>query len=92
MSETCIKCGVCCKNHPFVELSESEVNLISKVTKLEPAIFADKIDTHTNKYFFKFQKNGNCYFLKEINDSFFCGIYEIRPEICRAYPWNKGQQ
>ncbi|NOR11021.1 MAG: hypothetical protein GQ541_05990 [Desulfovibrionaceae bacterium] len=85
-SEICKKCAECCKNHPFVELSESEVNSLEHVTGLHFNMFANPKGKVIEEYFFKFQENGDCFFLNENDGSYSCAVYETRPGICRNYP------
>ena len=38
------------------------------------------------EYFLKFKENGDCFFLNKKDGSYFCAVYEARPEICKKYP------
>jgi len=86
LSEICRKCGECCKNYPFVELSHNEIYALEKLTGLPFYVFTDKKDEGSEEFFLQFKKNGNCFFLHENNDDYSCGVYESRPVICRNYP------
>ena len=92
LSEICKKCGECCKNYPFVDLSENEINLLEKVTGLHPDVFTNGKMKEVEEYFLQFQSNGHCHFLNEKNGSFSCGVYEARPSICKNYPSRPVQQ
>ena len=85
-SEICKKCAECCKNFPFVELSQDEIYEIEKLTKLSPGLFSNQKGEAGEGYFLRFKKNGDCFFLNENNGDYSCGVYEARSIICRNYP------
>ncbi len=85
-SEICQKCGKCCKNHPYVELSFSEIHVLELATQLPWVAFAYPKGKATEGYFLLFQANGDCYFLKDNDGCFSCGVYESRPGKCINYP------
>jgi Fe-S-cluster containining protein len=84
----CSKCGLCCgdtigkKRH--ILLLEQEANAISTETCLFKEIFTTQI-ADKNPYRHEMKKNneGICFFLKDNQ----CRIYELRPLICRFYPF-----
>ncbi len=83
----CQRCARCCGDTPhrgrIIYLLESEVKKISKKTGLKPLEFASPISGLGNfKYKMK-KRNGVCIFLK--NKA--CQIYDIRPTVCRLYPF-----
>ena len=83
-----MKCGECCKNYPYVELSQEDINSLALATGLHYAEFANskaKKDDGSG-YFLQFKENGHCLFLTEINGSYSCGVYAARPVICARYP------
>lgn len=82
----CKKCGECCKQSPYIELSKNEINSLEQVTGLHSDLFTNSKGNGAEEYFLKFKKNGACFFLTENNASYACGVYEARPEICRTYP------
>ena len=86
MTEICRKCAECCKNHPFVDLSNNEITLLEKASGLQRDVFTNQKGNDPEEYFLQFKENGFCFFLNEINGSFSCGVYEARPEICQNYP------
>jgi Fe-S-cluster containining protein len=86
LSGICRKCAECCKNYPFVELSESEIELLEKVTGLHFGVFTNPKRKTIEEYFLKFKENGYCFFLNENDDTYCCRVYESRPEICRNFP------
>lgn len=86
MSEICKKCAECCKHHPFVDLSAKEINTLADATGLSAEVFTNSKGKVVEEYFLQFKANGNCFFLKDNNGSFSCGVYEARPGICKKYP------
>lgn len=82
----CKKCAECCKNFPFIKLSQTEANLMEDYSKLHIDQFAEKIEKKEKNYFLRFDEDGDCYFLEYKNGIYFCKIYEIRPSICKIYP------
>jgi uncharacterized protein len=91
-SEICQKCGKCCKGHPFIELTEKEVNLLEEQTGLTQDQFTCIKNKETGEYFFKFKKNGECVFLTKKNGNHSCSVYNARPKICRDYPSTSEQK
>jgi Fe-S-cluster containining protein len=85
-SEMCKKCAECCKNYPFVELSQNEIYEIEKLTKLPSNFFMNQKGEAGEEYFLQFKENGDCFFLNENNGDYSCGVYEARSKICRNYP------
>ena len=90
-SEICIKCAECCKNHPFVELSQHEVFELEKMTGLPSGDFSNQKGRAVEEYFLDFKENGDCIFLNEKNGEYSCGVYEARSVICRMYPAKKSE-
>jgi uncharacterized protein len=85
-SEICQKCAECCKNFPFVELSQNEIYELEKHTGLPFDMFTNPKGETVEEYFLQFKENGYCFFLHENNGDYSCGVYEARSEICRNYP------
>ena len=90
-SEICKKCAECCKNHPFVELSQNEIFELEKLTGLASGDFSNQKGRAVEEYFLDFKENGDCIFLNEKNSEYSCGVYEARSAICRKYPAKKSQ-
>jgi len=90
-SEICIKCAECCKNYPFVELSQDEIIELEKVTGLPSDDFSNRKGRAVEEYFLDFKENGDCIFLNEKNGEYSCGVYEARSVICRTYPAKKSE-
>ena len=84
---SCNKCGLCCGNTSqkvrHVLLLDSDVRRIVSETKQDAKTFA--ISTEHKRFRFEMLKNaqGKCVFLREGQ----CVIYEVRPLICRFYPF-----
>ena len=85
-AEICKKCGECCKNFPFVELSKKDINSLEQLTALHPDLFTNQKEQVVEEYFLQFKENGDCFFLNNKKGSYSCGVYAARPGICRKYP------
>ena len=84
----CVKCGICCgdtkEKTRHVLLLKAEAEQVSKATSRLTSEFATKIEgKEPYGYEMKKRENGKCVFLK--NDR--CTIYQVRPLICRFYPF-----
>ena len=90
-TEICKKCAECCKNHPFVELSQHEIYELEKLTGLPFDVFTNQKGEAVEEYFLDFKKNANCFFLNENNVEYSCGVYEARSVSCRNYPAKPSQ-
>jgi len=90
-SEICIKCAECCRNYPFVELSQGEVKELEKISGLPSDDFSNRKGRAVEEYFLDFKENGDCVFLNEKNGEYSCGVYAARSVICRTYPVSKCQ-
>ncbi len=82
----CQKCGACCKNHPYVELSSNEIKLLEQISGLNSEAFIHTKEENNKEYFLQFQKNGDCFFLTQNNGNYSCCVYKARPDICKNYP------
>ncbi|MCK4384814.1 MAG: YkgJ family cysteine cluster protein [candidate division Zixibacteria bacterium] len=84
----CQRCAQCCGDSSHrgrnIMLLESEVRQISNTTGLRPLSFASRsLSIQPYRYRMK-KRNGKCVFL----DGKACRIYNIRPLICRVYPFS----
>ncbi|MDI6883971.1 MAG: YkgJ family cysteine cluster protein [Hadesarchaea archaeon] len=84
----CQRCARCCGDTSHrgrnILLMESEVERISKHTGLRPLSFASPA-SNSGHYRYRMKKrNGKCVFL----EGKACRIYDIRPLICRFYPFS----
>jgi len=91
LSEICNKCAKCCKNYPFIELSQNEIYELEKLTGLPLDVFTNPKGEADEEYFLQFKENGDCFFLNENNGGYSCGVYEARSGICRNYPSKPNQ-
>ncbi len=81
----CKKCGNCCKNiRGWVYINEIEIDEISKFLKINNFDFIKKYLIQDQGWYILSSPshNPNC-FLKENT----CGIYNVRPKLCREYPF-----
>jgi Fe-S-cluster containining protein len=83
----CSKCGLCCgdteQKTRRILLLESEAEEISRKTSQPPEVFCEEI-SGKEPYVYEMKKTmGKCVFLKDNQ----CTIYEMRPLICRFYPF-----
>jgi Fe-S-cluster containining protein len=91
LSGICKKCAECCKNYPFVELSQNEIHELRKLTGFSVDVFTNQKGEAVEGYFLKFKENGDCFFLDENDGDYSCGVYEARSAICRDYPSKPSQ-
>jgi len=82
----CKRCGECCKQSPFVELSNPEINSLERLTGLPPELFTNQKPSEVEEYFLQFNDKGACIFLNEKNGGYSCSVYDARPEACKAFP------
>jgi len=85
-TQVCNGCGSCCRNFPYIRLSQDDIKSLENFTGLTLEEFTENIDKAAKKRFMKFQKNGDCIFLNIIDGSYSCSVYEARPVTCRDYP------
>jgi len=90
--EICRKCADCCKNHPFIELSENDIDVLEQTTGLPFELFTNPKGKVIEEYFLKFRENGYCFFLNEHDEIYSCRVYESRPQICRNFPSTPAQK
>ena len=88
VSFECTKCGLCCGDTPkttrHVLLLQQDAERISRYTNNEISMFATKTQDKS-PYVYEMYKNqnGKCVFLQNNK----CRAYEVRPLICRFYPF-----
>ncbi|MBI9063590.1 MAG: YkgJ family cysteine cluster protein [Marinilabiliaceae bacterium] len=91
--EMCQNCARCCRDFPFVEVSALEITKLEKYTGLTLLQFTNpKGKEAADGYFLQSLENGNCLFLGEKDGHASCTVYEVRPDICKAYPINEKHQ
>lgn len=88
----CQSCGDCCKDH-YVVLSSEDLLRLSKFTGLDKNDFSYVSFRSIFKRALDYdKKSGNCIFLCEKDGIYSCGIYEVRPSVCRDYPYTVGER
>jgi len=85
-THTCNGCGSCCRNFAFIQLSQDDIKAIETFTGLCSEEVTNNIDNAGKKRFMKFQVNGDCIFLKNLDGADSCTVYEARSVTCRSYP------
>jgi Fe-S-cluster containining protein len=84
----CNRCGRCCgdteEHTRQIFLLKREAERISNQTSLDINKFADKVSGF-EPYIYQMKKpeDGKCFFIEKNR----CTIYQIRPLICRFYPF-----
>ncbi len=68
------------------------MNSLEYATGLHFNDFTNQKGKGVEEYFFKFQENGDCFFLNEKDGSYSCAVYGARPGICKNYPSKPGQK
>ncbi len=91
-SDMCTNCGGCCRNSPFVELSDEEMERLRAFTGLEATDFSDSDRALVPRRFLRFQASGSCVFLAEDSGRAVCRVYDARPGVCRSYPFTASQE
>jgi Fe-S-cluster containining protein len=84
----CKRCSECCKKYTIMLFKDDVKKIKNKC--YDESYFLDKetIGAYKNKFILK-KINGKCVFLKKKDNVYFCGIYDIRPKICKQYPFFK---
>lgn len=90
-SKICIACGACCRNFPYVQLTQNDIDRLESFTGFTPKEFVSCDEKDGENRFIKFKENGECVFLNNTDGHYTCGVYQARPEICSAYPWTDTQ-
>ena len=84
----CFRCGECCRLWVFVNYDEAD--RIAEYVKLPRNEFTIEYwdrDVSPEECLVLCQKDDACVFLREKADSRkkYCGIYELRPKVCREF-------
>jgi Fe-S-cluster containining protein len=89
----CQRCAVFCCKLGAPQLSESDIECLKKVgyytnNFIDATLNGDALSRERKK-FLKHKEDGSCIFLQQDEEgkSFTCGIYEVRPSLCRLYPF-----
>lgn len=83
----CLRCALCCMDAVSRErrilLLEAEARRISEATSLGIGEFALEVEGEGPFRYLMRKEEGRCLFLRDN----LCSIYELRPIICRFYPF-----
>jgi hypothetical protein len=83
---TCRRCGHCCLGEGGIVLSAFDIERLSGHLELAPADMLARYAEHVGgKYRLTTGHNHYCIFYKEG-----CAIHPARPDICRAWPYFRG--
>ncbi len=84
----CRMCGQCCEGQGGIVVSPTDLERICQHLKLSVAQFRDKFGCdHNGKLKVRTGDDGNCIFFKQ---QIGCGVHVARPDICRAWPFFRG--
>lgn len=85
----CKRCGWCCMNSETIGLKGEEIPPIAAKLNIKPSEFKRRyVDKQTGPWHILKHDNGKCPFLAKLpDDTYACGIYAVRPMVCRVYPW-----
>lgn len=89
MSETCKRCGECCRWPGHVLLSERDIDLLARQLQLGKDDFIARhtmLASNRAQLSLREKQDGSCEFL----EGDVCAVYEARPAQCRDFPavWN----
>lgn len=79
----CKRCAECCK-YTIVKLFKEDIERIKKAGYKED--FFVRYDSHIKSPVLRNEK-GSCVFLEKKKGKYQCKIYDIRPRVCRLYPF-----
>jgi len=88
----CDRCGECCiRSNPIMMLGK-DAAAIAKYLGIPGSRFQELYTKGRYKQFIVLKSEGPCPFLggKGPGD-YRCTIYEVRPEVCRRFPWLTAQ-
>jgi hypothetical protein len=84
----CAMCGRCCACQDLVQLTAFEMFRLASNLEMAPTQFYDKYceltatNLNPSPHLYIRTANGACPFLRDGR----CGVYEVRPYACKAYP------
>jgi len=85
----CSTCGAhCCKEVKFIDITETDIERISKYLKISAKRFKQRYTHHNHLWKHatgttKRSLKTPCFFLKNNR----CSIYPVRPEVCETFPF-----
>ncbi len=85
----CTLCGICCKGQGGIIVTKKEIDRIAKFLGLDNKEFEEKFleKEDSNKYSIKIKEDGYCIFFDKDRR---CTIHPVKPNICIAWPFFKG--
>ncbi|SHN55394.1 YkgJ family cysteine cluster protein [Desulfovibrio litoralis] len=84
----CKLCGICCEGSGGIVLSEKDLKRIAEHFRLDEKTFLSKYaEFHNAKWKIKTAEDGFCVFFKK---GVGCDAHIARPDICRAWPFFRG--
>lgn len=84
----CKKCGHCCEGSGGIVLSFKDIERLCKFLKIpEETFFSDFTDKQNRKRVLKSSNSNYCVFFKK---GIGCSVHDAKPDICRAWPFFKG--
>lgn len=85
---TCQKCGQCCEGKGGIILSSSDLSRLAEfLGQSAEHVIAAYGESRNGKLHLKTGENGYCIFFQP---NIGCSIHEGKPDICRAWPWFRG--
>lgn len=83
---TCQRCGHCCRGQGGIVLTAADVDrLAAHLGRDRAAFLAEMTETRHGKTYLKCGQDDYCLFFSDG-----CGIHPARPDICRAWPFFRG--
>ncbi len=85
----CKMCGQCCRGEGGIIVVQEEIEHICKYLNIPEQVFISEylIKDVCGKYSIKINKHGYCIFFDTKKG---CKIHVVKPNICRAWPFFKG--
>ncbi|MEF3698362.1 YkgJ family cysteine cluster protein [Desulfolutivibrio sp.] len=85
---TCRLCGHCCQGEGGIVLAEADIVRLCAHLGLSREVFlAQAVQQVCGKYRIKSRSDGYCLYFREGAG---CGVHPARPDICRAWPFFRG--
>ena len=84
----CAMCGHCCEGEGGIIISPKDLTRLAEYFCVSEKEFASNYaEIHNNKLRVKNSSDGFCLFFKVGAG---CGVHEAKPDVCRAWPFFKG--
>ncbi len=85
---TCRRCGHCCQGEGGIILTAPDIRRLCRHLGIDRERFLSQSAEHAGgKYRLKSRDDGYCIFFIEGHG---CGVHQARPDICRAWPFFRG--